>query len=327
MLILLEGHDCCGKSTLADRIAHYLNRSGGRYRTTESLVTVVHKGPPTEHPLREYAQPLLSYRTGRQRHVICDRWHVGESVYPSVLGRRTQLDAGVRAWLELFLLSRGALLVHVRQTDDYLHDCGVSRGDPVAELERIPATTRAFDRYVAESLLPTLSLDVGQVSDDDVADVIYQAQLLEARASQAQLATTFIGAARPSLLLVGDRRGVSGDPREHGNWPAFAPFPLTSGHWLLRALTMHPPNVREHGHALSTLALVNANDVDDVETVWRAAYQPPTVALGARASDRLLDLKIPHSYSHHPQWWRRFRYHDTADFVADVFHREAVVDA
>jgi hypothetical protein len=327
LLIILEGPDCAGKSSLAARLADYLDRSGSRYRTTESSVRVVHKGPPTEHPLREYAEPLLNYRTARQQHIICDRWHVGESVYPAIVGRPTQLDPAVNAWLELFLLSRGALLIHVRQSDTYLRDCGRHRGDPTRELERIASTTTRFDAVVAQTLLPTLSLDYGNVSDDDVADVIYQAQLLEARASQAQLATTFIGAARPSLLLVGDRRGVSGDPREHGDWPAFAPFPSTSGHWLLRALTTHPPNVREHGHALSTLALVNANDVDDVETVWRAVYQPRVVALGGHASDRLLDLKIPHSNSHHPQWWRRFRHHDAADFVTELLHREATIDA
>jgi hypothetical protein len=320
--------DCSGKSTLADRIARYLNQSGGRYRTTESSVTVIHKGPPTEHPLREYAQPLLGYRTGQQQqHVICDRWHVGESVYPTVLGRATQLDAGVRAWLELFLLSRGALLVHVRQEDDYLRDCGVSRGDPADELARIPETTRAFDRYVAESLLPTLSLDVGQIGNEDVADIVYQASLLEARAWSASVPTTYLGASRPSLLLVGDRRGVTGDPREHGDWPAFAPFPSTSGAWLFRALTAHPPTVRADGHALSTLALVNANDVDDIDEIWNGAYQPSVVALGAHASDRLLQSKIPHSHVQHPQWWRRFKHGDAADFTANLFNREATVDA
>lgn len=324
MIILLEGADCAGKSTLADRIARHLDRAGSRYRTTESSVVVIHKGPPTEHPLREYAEPLLSYRTGRNQHVICDRWHVGESVYPTVVGRPSLLDAAVRTWLELFLLSRGALLVHVRQTDDYLRDCGVSRGDSTVELDRIEPTTRAFEQHVSASLLPTLSLDVGDVSTEDVADVVEQAALLEARAWPALVPTTYVGAARPTLLLVGDRRGVSGDPRDHGDWPAFAPFPSTSGHWLLRTLADQPPTVRRDGHTLSTLALVNANDVDDVAEVWRSAHQPPVVALGANAASKLVGRGVPHRTVHHPQWWRRFRHYDADAYVTELFRRESV---
>lgn len=327
MLILLEGADCGGKSTLANRIAHYLDRTGQRFYTTESSIRIIHKGPPTQHPLLEYAQPLLDYRTGAQQHVVCDRWHVGESVYPAVLGRPTALDDAIRTWLELFLLSRGALLVHVRRTDDYLRDCGVNRGDSAAEQARIPATTDAFERLISASLLPTLSLDVSDVSDDDVTGIVETAALLEARAWPTSVSTTYVGAPRPSLLLVGDRRGVTGEPRDYGNWPAFVPFGATSGHWLLRALTAHAPNVREHGHALSTLALTNANDVDDVEEVWRAAFQPQVVALGSHAADTLKSMKIPFSYVNHPQWWRRFRHHETSTFSSHLFQRRAAVDA
>lgn len=325
MLIILEGADCAGKSTLAERLARALDRSP--YRTVDSSLTMIHKGPPTRHPLDEYAEPLLGYRTGRDQHVICDRWHIGETVYPTVLSRPSQLDSAVDAWLELFLLSRGALLVHVRQSDDYLRDCGRHRGDQTQDIDRVAETTALFESYVASSLLPTVSLDYGDVDDADVRQLVEQAALLEYRAWPALTSTTYVGAWRPSLLLVGDRRGVTGDPRDHGDWPAFAPFPGTSGHYLFQTLTDRPLTVARDGHALSSIAVVNANDVDDVVEVWRAAERPPVVALGALAANRLLELGVPHRTVSHPQFRRRFRHHERDVYLTQLLDTSEVVGA
>lgn len=90
MLIILEGPDGAGKSTLAQELAAHLGR------TTSDKVEVWHRGAPTHHPLEEYLLPLLSYRPGTGHHLILDRWHWGEAVYPKILNRPTQL--GDAAW-------------------------------------------------------------------------------------------------------------------------------------------------------------------------------------------------------------------------------------
>jgi hypothetical protein len=324
LLILLEGADCVGKSQLARRLRHALGH--GRYLTSEAAVSVIHRGPPTAHPLIEYVKPLLNYRPDGQRHLVCDRWHVGESVYPTVVGRPTQQDAAVHAYIELFLLTRGALLVHVRRTSEYLIKCGIHRNDSAEELERVRETTDAFERVVGNSLLPTVSLDVDEPTEDDVAFIIDQAATAAYRASQHRF-TTYVGAIEPTLLMFGDRRGVNGDPRDYGRWPAFTPFADTCGHYLMSVLTRQPLRVPVHGTLLSTVAFANANDVDNPQHIWEDAGRPRVVALGteARKTLRRKDVPISH-YAPHPQYWRRFRHHEPDVYLRRLLNHVEVAE-
>ena len=115
MLIICEGPDSVGKSSLAARFKQHVERGSG---VGESGVELLHKGPPVLHPLDEYVVPLLHYRPFRGEHVVCDRWHWGEGVYPQVFPRSTQFDDAVRYYTELFLMSRGAYVVHVSGPED-----------------------------------------------------------------------------------------------------------------------------------------------------------------------------------------------------------------
>src|SRR5215212_9925147 len=105
MLIILEGPDCSGKTTLADQLQVEIER------TTKEEVLRLSSGPPTGHPLDEYVVPLLGYRPATGTHIICDRLHWGETVYPMILKRPSGLDGAIFAYIEAFLMSRGAYVV------------------------------------------------------------------------------------------------------------------------------------------------------------------------------------------------------------------------
>lgn len=115
MLILLEGTDRSGKTTLAQAI-----RARIEELYPNDQIQMLHAGPPQQHPVHEYITPLIHYAPGNQHHVICDRWHIGETVYPSVCQRSTQLTTSLYQEIETFLRSRGALLVHVHAHPDVL---------------------------------------------------------------------------------------------------------------------------------------------------------------------------------------------------------------
>lgn len=326
MLIILDGADCAGKSTLAQQLSEALTQHRGTRPIVD--VDVYHKGPPTAHPLDEYAAPLLTYRLVDERHIICDRWHVGEAVYPAVLDRPTQLDAAVNAWLELFLLSRGALLVHARRSASRLQECGRDRNDPAAEIDRAPIVAARFDRAMASTLLPLIIMDENGASPDDVDDVIQGAEALAAQAYGLSDYVTYVGSPHPTLLLVGDRRGVSYAPTRYGRWPAFAPFPGTSGHYLFSALTREPLRAATHGVLLAQIGVVNANDVDDVRACWEALGKPRVVALGveARKTLRRVGVDVDH-YVPHPQYWARFRHHEPDVYLQRIMGIQEVVGA
>lgn len=81
MIIIIEGTDGVGKTTIAKAMAEKL---GYEYR---------HTGPPTQETWQdEYLYPLVT-----MRHVVLDRWHVGEMVWPAIF-RRESLFPSVQSF-------------------------------------------------------------------------------------------------------------------------------------------------------------------------------------------------------------------------------------
>lgn len=72
-LLILEGLHGTGKSTLAASLA------------TESRTATFHAGPPVStDPFFEYLRPIVFLEGW---NVVCDRWHLGEFVWPAIFGR------------------------------------------------------------------------------------------------------------------------------------------------------------------------------------------------------------------------------------------------
>lgn len=313
MLVILEGPDCAGKTTLAEKLVAAL---GERY--PDDRVTLLKAGPPTAHPVDEYEGPLLTYRPGERWHVVCDRWHVGERVYPAILGRPSAMTPGTWAHVELFLASRGAFVVHVAASLETLLDRYRVRGDDlVDELQLAGARTAFYEVLDGESRLPRVTVTGeptaaprGAVVAPDRLDLLLgYAESHAAAARPLARFVTYVGPPRPALLLLGDVRG--GDPRDHGLWPAFGTRPGSSGAYLFEALAAESALRPSYGVA-------NARDVDDPGALWEALHRPAAVALGANAHRRLVADGVPHRTAPHPQYVRRFHHARRAEYAADV---------
>jgi len=318
LLIILEGPDCSGKSTLAGRLVAAL-----RHAEPDADVRYLHSGPPDGHPLEEYVEPLLDYRPGTGVHYVCDRWHVGESVYPQVRDRPTALTSAVRTYVELFLQSRGAVLVYCKASYDYLRGCGLTRGDAADELRRIHDTQLSFDHHVVSSLVPKMIVDATDEFAPNHEHTVDQVLTVAADCDRAARPlvpfVTYVGPPRPSLLLVGDRRGTPRhDFTEFGRWPAFAPMPSTSGAYLMTTLTSEALRVPTHGVQLHDVGLVNACDVDDVGACWETLGRPTTVGLGVNARRALRTAHVPHRSAVHPQYQRRFLHHSRTTYLRQL---------
>lgn len=307
MLIIFEGPDCVGKSTLAVRLTKDLESS-----LCGDMTELKHKGPPIAHPLDEYVTPLKSYRPFRGQHVVCDRWHWGESVYPQLFKRATRQDAAVKYYIELFLLSRGAYVVHVTGPECRTRRCIEHRGDDLVDVESVKWMHSMFDDCERLSLNAFVRVDGHTVYDDRLqyTDIISRASDLGRQAAQLNRFTTYVGPPKPKLLLLGDVRGKS-MPDPDDLRPAFMPYPATSGHYLLTQLTRWL-NITQLGH----IGLANACDVDDVESLWTALGRPYTVTLGRRADKAAgcwANGTVPH-----PQFVRRFKNAHGAEYVGDI---------
>lgn len=309
MLIIVEGPDGAGKSTLVNALCHALLDS-----RLASDVEVRKAGPPPcgSHPLDLYARPLLDYEPGTGRHVICDRWHVGEWVYPDIFERPSKADLPSWRWLELLLMSRGALIVRATAAVDTLAENLTRRGDDLVTVGQLQAIEQSYDLVLKTTHVPTFTYRFGDPLA--VAEVITRARQLEAAVTPLRDFVTYVGPPRPRYLILGDVRhalskvDLSKLPaeatRRYG--PAFGPYPATSGHYLLSHL---PQRLLDEG-----IGLANACDVDDTATLRNALGRPRTAVLGGRAWDCLSgqntgpDWLAEFGSAPHPQYVRRFHH-------------------
>lgn len=308
MLIVVEGPDCVGKSTLVERLRDAIT-------TRDDLPTrdvfTFHSGPPTQHPLDEYVKPLLDYWPDHGRNVICDRWHLGEYVYPTIFGRTSQLDAPTGAYVDLFLRARGALLVYVDRDPIETADCLASRGDDLVTPEQASSIHEGFLRAFAGCLLPRVVVHGLESHSEAVTQILDRARDLERAYAPLAGYVTYVGTRAPALLLLGDvrhnhRLGDRDDART-----TFMPYPATSGHYLLNQL------VQRHGvESLRHVGIANACDEDDPAKLYQLLGQPPTVALGRNAERATSGWT---RYVPHPQHQRRFAHHAGARYADLVF--------
>ena len=305
VFVILEGVDGAGKSSLAQEL----------YSTMKNC-RLIHKGPPqTNHLLREYLADIVWYRADDpdESNVVCDRWHLGESVYPQLQQGRTSLATReTLGYLDLWLLSRGALLVHVRADPTTVYHRRLDRGEAVVNVGEIHAEHNLFVRAVGAAPHPKLQVDTGAgLSTSDIAaQVMLQAEAASMHVAPLARFTTYVGPRVPDVLLVGDERGPDrAGSRLYGT--AFVPLPHTSGNYLMRAL---PDDLLVTGR----VGLANVNESDDVVSLWDTLGQPPVVALGHNAYDGCVRSGLADATTFgavpHPQYVRRFHHPRAIDY-------------
>jgi thymidylate kinase len=318
LLIIIEGSDAAGKSTYAALLADSL-----RAAYPGDTVEIWKKGPPSEHPLVEYEHPLYDYRPSTRRHIICDRWHVGEYVYPPVLGRSTSADSPIFRHIDLFLQSRGALVVYLDPGYTETINRLVQRGDDLVQPEMIRKIRKRYDNYLHGTVSwPETLCAVQRITRDfasalTVESTITRARRLANAAARLNPYVTYVGPPAPSYLILGDIRHalskMSADQRRRTltvkgatipYGPTFGPYRSTSGHYLLGSI---PDSLWQRG-----VGLANACDVDNPRHLHETLGRPATVAVGANAWKVVRDMiagpgdllgAVPH-----PQYIRRFHH-------------------
>lgn len=289
MLIILEGVDGAGKTTLATNLFDQLQ--------PHAPTRVLHRGPMTGDWLEEYELDLEDYWPHCGEHIICDRWHVGELVYGPVLRGITKLTPGQRAHVEKFLMRRGAVLVHVTAPTSAVHRRLEERGDDLVSQSMIPDLFDGYYREFMESNMPVYSyITDGDNADDNCGPLLKVGALTEGRAHALHEFQTYVGAVDPSLLLLGETRLRHNGELKYPDKAAFTPRSGTSGEFLLRSL----PRDVSFG-----CGIANALE-EDIGLLWQRLGEPMIVALGKEAARECERAELPYGAVPHPQYVRRF---------------------
>lgn len=297
MLIVVEGLDRTGKSTLAGRLAERVDG------------TVVHAGPPRRGAIEEYETSLDLFHPG-ERALILDRFHVGEYVWPTIFGRDTDFSRPVQRHVEMFMHSRGALVVYGMRDPAKLAPELVVNDEPLKP-EDIGRATHLFTKARVFSGRFAESWDYEREGDEKITNIIDDADELEKRVRPIWdvLGGGWVGNPTPRLLLVGDELGPEKSGRRPPRDVPFAPYGATSGHYLMRAIKDF-----WHGTAIINAYRGRTGQPHDLFRAWSAFGYPRIVALGERAAEALERYDLPYEKVPHPQYWRRFRWREFDEY-------------
>jgi thymidylate kinase len=318
MMILVEGVTCSGKTMFTARLYRYLRE----FNTVELL----HRSRPEERTRRwvltDYVLNVEDYIPSGEYDILADRWHYGEVTYAPLYRPETNKDgfgllgrSGWR-WVELFLLSRGAIVIRLDADDDVLVQRLHNRGDDDVndeqELLTLAQSYRETNRYSPSTVL---QLDTSRIDVVDVQlDEYYFAALQAETAAKTILDVThdYVGNPRPDVLLVGDRRNITKKYGEETRLP-FMPVDQSSGVYLMESL---PEDFWPQ------VGLVNGNDVRaSLRDLWEALGRPRPVALGNPAARALTQAgfdEIEFTRLRHPAFVRRFRHTDQVEYGESI---------
>jgi thymidylate kinase len=157
MIIILEGPDGGGKTTLAESLRQYLQGD----RMTHVVKHGPYKGVGTEDLCRIYFRAMTQALT-YDDHVIMDRSWLSEPIYGEVYRNgANRVDMPRRRMLERVALSRGAVVVHCQPDLEVCMETFKSRLD-VEYLDNTAQLTAVYHGYESLGLhtcLPVLHYD------------------------------------------------------------------------------------------------------------------------------------------------------------------------
>jgi gluconate kinase len=291
MIVVIEGVDCTGKTTLAEHLAKELG------------LVYLHAGPPEQHPLIEYEEAIYhNMEWDEDAGLVMDRWHVGEGVWPLVFDRPSVFNIGMQLHIEMFLEAEGGQFVHATAPADVIRKRMADRGEAVLKPEQVELAIELFETRFTGTHPKPFVYDFDQVTLDETMTALQAVDAVNwVNANDPGL--PWIGCPTPHYLLVGEQPAK---PRGEALTIPFMPFENTAAAALMASLVQLPSTIR--------FAIVNAltpdGTVQDLKRAWGALQQPSVIALGNVADEALRAQGVPHGTVPHPQWVRRFKVGD-----------------
>lgn len=149
MIIVLEGSDCSGKSTVAHNLAQV-------FCHPQNEVTKMHFGQPDMEvdPVTTYVNPVESWlgKTHRQPNdvLIIDRYHIGELVYGPILRDGNRMTTAEKETIDQFLLDINAVKFHVRPAVEIVIDRMEQRGEKLLTPRQVLTAYYHFDQLIGQ---------------------------------------------------------------------------------------------------------------------------------------------------------------------------------
>jgi len=284
MIIILEGPDGSGKTTLA------------KYLQSRHDFQYVHTGPPTDNDLLEEYGRTLYDACRSSRNVVIDRLHVGERIYGPQLRGQDRLGRDGEILIHRLISAYGVRLVFCLPPYEVALSNWKSRfaeGMELIEKEAIYQKVYAAYRATMNDAFYNQStwFDYTKMTLDLATDIF-----LSNLATPPGLPDGVIGSAMPIFLIVGEQAN-----QDYLDLPFFSK--TGSSKYLNECLV-------EAGYQERSIALVNAMDLNGsrmpLDEICSSIGELKVIALGTHAHNALDSFRVKHVTVPHPSYWRRF---------------------
>jgi thymidylate kinase len=289
MIIVIEGCDGAGKSTLAHTLADMFD------------LTVHHEGPPPADvpALEHYGALVESHRwaiaRGNIKGVVFDRLALGERVYGPVYRGVDTLGADNWRIFKRVLTAADALQVYcVPPFKVCLENWLARRGQEMLQREeQLRAVFDLYNQLVIREPPPNPFFIYDYTQPGLLDRLVARVSEMHVR-RYLGLPPGVIGSTYARYLLVGERGSQA--TSQTADLPFFGH--VNSSKYLTEALDAAGYHERE-------MAFTNAERWDNQPVEWPKTYR--TIALGEKAGMECLRREITNLVMvPHPQYWRRF---------------------
>lgn len=284
MIIILEGPDGTGKTTLAKCLS---DTYGFRY---------VHTGPPKDdNALEAYGRTLYDARR-EAGDVVIDRLHVGERIYGPILRSSDKLEREGEVLIHRLTSAYGARLIFCLPPYETAFENWRKRHEEDNELVTKAATYKAIYHAYA-NLRQDIFYSSALWWDYTMMDVKTSAEVLVYLTKQGDVCPIdVIGSPSAKFLFVGEQAN-----QEYLDLPFFA---LNGSSRYLNDC------IEDAGYQENEIAFVNAKRLNGsgvhLSAIHKTLKEPKVIALGNVSRDLLGDQGVPHVYISHPAYWKRF---------------------
>jgi hypothetical protein len=287
MIVIIEGPDGAGKTTLAKELAERFE------------LEYHHEGPsPLHNSLLEHYGKLFENARIQKRGVVFDRFALGERVYGPIL--RGQDRLGADGWKLMLRLITAVNAIQIFCLPPF----EVCRVNWEKDKGIITSKEILYETYLCWQVFSASQITYNYANADpkwnEFSTLLHAIKLFQGNAKP--LPVGIIGSPTAKYLFVGD---VGSNKSAHVDLPFFAT--VNSSEYLNEAL-------EQAGYEEHEIALANAHRHDALKQELPTTI-PRIIALGARADQSLNVRGIAHQTAPHPQYWKRFFHHDMKGYV------------
>lgn len=277
MLIVLEGVDKAGKSTLASKLQE---KSGW---------PIVHFGRPGPDPALEYISFLK-----QNQDVICDRFFIGELVYGPLLRGKQSMSPLQITTIQRVCRTIGIVVVHVNPPYEIIEARMRRLGDKMVTNSQNRKAYTMFQAVMSQIKMPCFQWN-GSGDIDEIVNDIGKLTSWRPEHKIARDVCTGIGTVvDKKIVFVGDTLS------KNNTW---FNLPFDGGpaaKYFLKSLVLS-------GVDEKLVYVVNADTIKIKEVVFlKHTGETQFVALGNNAYKKLKELGVTCSRVDHPQYWNRF---------------------